>query len=100
MEIVLTVSLYMMFSIGTFIVYAFLKEVGAISGFIELTYTHPHFDKVLVIVGDILFGLGVGLIGSVAFYYYQAGVIVFKALVYGIIMIIMGSTLKEYFKKG
>jgi len=96
--IILYISVYIIFSIGTFIVYAFLKEMGFWSYIYEEAYTHPKFDTIITIIGDVFYGIGISIIASVGFAYYSSTIFAFKAMVYGIIMIIMGSTIKEYFK--
>ena len=100
METISILSIYSMFIIGTFIVYELLKTLGFWNWTIEATYTHPKFDLVFFIIGDILFAIGTGVIASAAYSYFVKGAFYLNAAIYGIITITLGSIFKEYFKKG
>jgi len=99
MEIIETISLYILFSISGFIIYELLKQLGFWIYLIELIYTNPKFDTIMYIVGDILYGISIGLLSSVGFNYFVHKVILYKALSYAIIGLLISSILKEYMKK-
>lgn len=100
MEIlIINISLKSIFFIGTFIVYELLKSLGFWNLVIESTYTHPKFNIAFFIIGDMLFAIGTGVVASVSYSYLAENTLHIKALVYGIISLIIGSIFKEYFKK-
>ena len=100
MEAVVTASLFAVFTAGTFIVYELLKEIGFWEWIIEAAYTHPKFDKIMFIVGDAILAVGTGVVASVSYAYFVNSVFYIRAGIYGTIVIAIGATLKEYFKRG
>ena len=99
MEIILYYSQIIIFSVGTFIVYELFRELGFWVWIVEIIYTSPKFDNIIAIVGDTIFGIAIGVLSSVGFYYYTDSVIAYKVIIYAIIALIIGSALKEYFRK-
>jgi len=99
MEIVLYYSQIVIFSVGTFIVYELFRELGFWTWIVEVIYTSPKFDNIITIIGDTIFGVAIGVLSSVGFYYYTDSIIAYKVIIYAIIALIIGSTLKEYFRK-
>ena len=66
METILETSIYLIFIIGTFIVYQLLKLLYFWNWLIEIIYTHPKCDVTFFIIGDIIFAIGTGVVASVS----------------------------------
>ena len=84
------------FSIGFFIVFELLKEFGFFQYIYEIFYTHPKFDKYIRIFGDLIVGVSISIVGAAVYQYFINSVIMYYALTFGIIWILIGSIMKEY----
>jgi hypothetical protein len=63
-----------------------------------MIYTHPIFDKVIRIIGDIIMGISISVVGAVIYQWFIEAIIAYYALFFGIIWIAFGAFLKEYKK--
>ena len=98
MEIILQVSLAIIFYIGSFIAYELLKQTGLIQLLKETIYTHPSYNKIVRIIGVVIEGISISVVGAGVYQYFLDGKIIYSVLIFGTIWITIGSFLKEYNK--
>jgi hypothetical protein len=90
------ISIGVIFHIGAFIVYQLLKQTGFLQWVYEIIYTHPSFNKSVRILGAVTEGISISVVGAGVYQFFLDGKIIYSAIFFGIIWIIIGSVLKEY----
>lgn len=95
----ITISIIITFSIGFFIVYELLKQLGFYRLVFEIIYTHPQFDRLVRVFGLTAEGIAISVVGAAVYQWFLDGKIIYSAFLFGIMWIIFGAILKEYGKK-
>lgn len=95
MEIILTTSVIIIFSITFFIIYELFKQLGV---FLWI-YTHPQYDKFIRILGAIIEGVSISIVGAAVYQWFLDDKVIIYAFCCGIIWIVIGVILKDYNRK-
>ena len=100
MEMILNISLFIIFHICAFIVYELLKQTNLINYIWEVFYTHPKYDDIVRVIGDSIYGISISVLGAAIYQFFIDERILLFAFIFGIIWIIIGATMKDFKKKG
>ncbi|MGE4517774.1 MAG: hypothetical protein AB7D96_13035 [Arcobacteraceae bacterium] len=94
MEAILKLSIFLTFSIFTFIVYELFRQLEV---FLWIR-THPQFDKFIRILGATIEGVSISVVGAAVYQWFLDDKIMYYALFFGTIWILIGAMLKNYKK--
>ena len=62
----------------------------------QRTYEDPKMDKIYRVGGDIIYGIGIGVVANVAYTYSQSQYSSPFSIFLGFYLVIIGSLLKDY----